>query len=288
MTQAWTILNLLKWTIAYFTEKNVESPRASAEILLSHVLQIPRIQLYAQFDQPLTENELLQYKAMIKRRINGEPVAYITGQQGFWTLTLEVTPAVLIPRPETELIVETALALFPDQAASLQILDLGTGSGAISLALAKEFSHATIVAIDKSEEALSVARKNVQMYRKENQIQLLLSNWTKELSKNLSFNLVVSNPPYIPSNEISTLQTEVRNFEPVIALDGGPAGLKDICFLLEKIPNYLKNKGFFLMEIGYNQKAAIEKFLFDMPIWENTIFIKDYAGIDRIICLQKK
>ena len=288
MNPAWTILSLLNWTTTYFTEKKVESPRPSAEILLSHVLQIPRIQLYAQFDQPLTEDELSLYKSMIKRRVNGEPVAYITGQKGFWTVTLEVTPAVLIPRPETELLIETALTLFSGSTVSLQILDLGTGSGAISVALAEEFPNATLVAVDKSEKALSVAQKNVQKYHKENQIHLLLSDWTTNLSKDMLFDLIVSNPPYIPSKEISTLQREVKEFEPTEALDGGPNGLNDIFFLLDEVYKYIKNKGFFMMEVGHSQKEAIESFLADKPFWENITFIKDYEGIDRIVCVQKK
>ena len=287
MTQAWTLLNLLNWTIQYFTEKEVESPRASAEILLSDTLGISRLDLYVRFEQPVMPEELACFRERIKRRVAGAPVAYIVGHKGFWKMTLAMTPAVLIPRPETERLIEEILSLFPDRTQKLSILDLGTGSGAIALALAGEYEQASILAVDVSPEALAVAGQNLDRMGMADRVILRVSNWLEKVDSKERFDLIVSNPPYIPSTEIAHLQTEVREFEPKLALDGGLDGLRDIFYLLEKVPVYLVSGGYFLMETGSDQKKALEGFLKDRSEWKHIEFIKDYAGLDRIVVLQK-
>ena len=199
----WTILKLLRWTTDYFKSHHIENPRASAEILLSHMLGTARIDLYVRYDQPLMESELASFKALIKRRVRREPVAYIVGEKEFWSMNLTVTPAVLIPRPETECLVEAALQrLDPD--ASQRILDVGTGAGAVALALNRERPGSTIIASDRSREALAVARGNAIRHKAAESIALFCGDWLDAVRPAASdFDMIISNPPYIRTADLA-------------------------------------------------------------------------------------
>ncbi|MFW5640543.1 MAG: peptide chain release factor N(5)-glutamine methyltransferase, partial [Thermodesulfobacteriota bacterium] len=210
----WTILKLLRWTTDYFKSHHIENPRASAEILLSHLLGTARIDLYVRYDQPLMESELASFKTLIKRRVRREPVAYIVGEKEFWSMGLRVTPAVLIPRPETECLVEAALHRL-DRDKSKRILDAGTGSGAVALALNRERPGNTIIASDRSREALAVARGNAIRHEAAESIAFFCGDWFEAIRPAVSnVDLIISNPPYIRTADLARLEPEVRAYEP--------------------------------------------------------------------------
>ncbi|MCX5881344.1 MAG: peptide chain release factor N(5)-glutamine methyltransferase, partial [Deltaproteobacteria bacterium] len=208
----WTILSLIKWATGYFTSHGIDSPRATAEILLATLLNLKRIDLYLRYDQPLLNSELSEFKSLIKRRVNREPVAYIIGKKEFWSLDLEVNPNVLIPRPDTETLVEEALrCLGPVDSppnSDRRVLELGTGSGAIVLALASERSAYHYVATDISLKAIDIARRNARHHQLASAVQFVAGNWLDLFSPNKPvFDMIVSNPPYIPSDDIAGLQS---------------------------------------------------------------------------------
>ncbi|AQV00395.1 MULTISPECIES: peptide chain release factor N(5)-glutamine methyltransferase [Desulfococcus] len=290
----WTILNILKWTTSYFTSHNVENPRASAEILLAHVLGVKRIDLYIRYDQPLIPAELSRFKATIRRRVRREPVAYIVGEREFWSMPIAVTPDVLIPRPETECLVETALATLSSgpgehQGAPTGILELGTGSGAVVLALAAELKKAVFTATDRSLRAIAVARRNARRFSLEPRIRFFCGDWFACLRpQGLHFDMILSNPPYIPTAEIDRLQPEVARYEPRGALDGGADGLTSIRAIIGRAHHYLRSGGYLLLEIGYDQKADIESLAGEHSTYVQLDFIRDYSGHDRVVRLLRK
>lgn len=289
----WTILSILKWTASYFTSHDIESPRASAEILLAYVLGLKRIDLYIRYDQPLIRDELARFKAAIRRRVRREPVAYIVGEKEFWSLPLAVTPDVLIPRPETECLVEAALALLApakgeDAGHAVSILELGTGSGALALALAAERRTAFIAASDRSEKALAVARTNARRLGMEERIHFFLGDWFSCLrSGRACFDLILSNPPYIPSAEIDGLQPEVSRYEPRAALDGGADGLSAIRAIIGQASDYLRPGGHLLLEIGHDQSAAIESIACGSGAYAEWTFVRDYSGHLRVARIRR-
>jgi len=285
----WTILRLLEWTSVYFKKHGVESPRAAAEILLAKSLDLRRIDLYLRYDQPVVADELTRFKATIKRRANREPVAYIIGAKEFWSMELSITPAVLIPRPETECLVEAALShlrakeeqtsVFKPQS----ILELGTGSGAIILALAKERPGQFFAACDISPAAIRVARENAKRHTLNDSVHFFCGNWMQSLKTNgLTFDLIVSNPPYIRSGDIDGLEPEINLYEPKKALDGGPDGLNDLKRIVRTAPAYLKAGGKLIIEIGYDQKKDLKKIIDQEGCYKKVAFIRDYSGHDRV------
>lgn len=286
---SWTILKLLSWTSEYFVSRDIEHPRADAEILLAHSLGLRRIDLYVQYDKPLTHEELARFREMVRRRARREPVAYITGEKEFWSLALKVTPSVLIPRPETECLVETALAfLSKDEGAQGRtVLDLGTGSGAIVLALAAERPHDHFVAVDRSPGALAIARENALRHGAADRVRFLSGDWFEPVGQ-AAFDLIVSNPPYIRRKDLETLQPEIRQFEPVSALDGGPDGIDALAHIILTAPQYLQPSGCMLLEIGWDQKPQLQTVVQQAGCYEETAFIKDYGGHDRVLQLRKK
>ena len=285
---SWTILDLLKWTTDYFSRHAIDSPRATAEILLAYTLAVKRIDLYLRYDQPLNPAELQHFKALIKRRIAREPVAYIIGTKEFWGLDFAVAPGTLIPRPETECLVEKALEII-DTAASrspLHILELGTGSGAVVTALAKERPGQVFYASDRSPQTLSVARRNAAANGLKERIHFFTGDWFTPLSPSrVRLDLVLSNPPYINADVIPTRQPEIHQFEPLAALDGGPDGLDCIRSIIEQAPAYIHPGGRLLLETGHDQHAAIERFVDPLPAYDRVDFGKDYSGYDRIAAL---
>ncbi|MBI9076289.1 MAG: peptide chain release factor N(5)-glutamine methyltransferase [Desulfatibacillum sp.] len=286
MTQeSWTIQKLLKWTTEFFFEKKVEAPRLSTEILLAHCLSYPRIQLYTRHDQPLNQDELARFRELVKRRAAREPVAYIVGVRDFWSLELAVNPHVLIPRPETETLVETALEILHKDSSGMRVLDLGTGSGAIILALAKERPGNHYTAVDASPKALDTARKNAQTHSLT--VDFYDGSWFEAVRCLERFDLVVSNPPYISSLDIPGLQPEVALYEPVSALDGGYQGMEHLSHIMERAPEHLNPGGWLMLEMGYDQKELVEEAANRTEAYINLDFIQDLAGHYRVAKMQR-
>ena len=287
----WTISKLIGWTTSYFKSHDIESPRTSAEILLAHVLKLERIDLYLRYDQPLSSKELSLFKTLIKRRAKREPVAYIVGTKEFWSMDLSVTPEVLIPRPETECLVEAALDLLPENpiAKSKRILELGTGSGAIILALASMRPNHLFFASDRSMNAVKLAQKNARHHGLDKAVNFFCANWFKALNvSNVRFDMIISNPPYIPTQFIAQLQPEIYRYEPIAAIDGHEDGLGCLKLIITNAHRYLKKKGHLLLEMGHDQKNPIQKITEDCAAYEDITFSKDYSGYDRIVQMQKK
>ncbi len=285
----WTIIKLLRWTTSYFKSHDIDSPRSTSEILLAHTLGLKRIDLYLRYDQPLTGDELLLFKTYIKRRINREPVAYIVGTREFWSINLAVTKDVLIPRPETECLVETALSLPELGSGPKRILELGTGSGAIILALASERPEYIYFASDSSVEAVKLAFMNAKLHHLDGKINFFTGDWLEPL-KNTGqlFDMIISNPPYIRTLSIPELQPEIYKYEPITALDGGKTGLDSIKKIIFEAHAFLVQKGILLLEIGHDQKDQIKETIDDCGNYENVFFNKDYSGHYRMVCMRKK
>lgn len=284
----WTILKILQWTTIFFTSHHIDSPRLTAEILLAHVLKIQRIDLYLRFDQPLTPVELGAFKILIKRRIGREPVAYITGLREFWGLDFAVTKDVLIPRPETEFLVEEALKWLPVEASpgGMRVLDVGTGSGAVIVALAVHRPAHAYFASDISQKAIRVALKNAGRQHAADRIRFFVSDLLEALNPNeTGFDLMVSNPPYVAAGAIAGLAPEVARFEPRAALDGGPAGLDIIRKIIVQAPVYLKKRGTLMLEIGFDQKSDVEQIVAETALYRDLIFVQDYGGHHRVAVL---
>lgn len=281
--ETWTIIKTLQWTTDYFQSHEIDQPRTDAEVLLAHALHLKRIELYTNYDKPLRDQELKAFKSLIQRRILREPVAYIIGKKEFWSLDLTVTPDVLIPRPETECLVEAALDFIP-KGTDRNILDLGTGSGAIILALAHERPGHRFYAVDRSEAALTVARKNAQRHGLEKAITFLRGNWFEGV-QNLKkqFDIIVSNPPYIPTRQIEELSPEVARYEPRYALDGGSDGLDAVRFIIRTAPDYMVPTGKVFLEIGYDQRSAVAALTKDLGCYKDFECRKDYGNNDRVV-----
>ena len=286
----WTISKLLQWSATYFKTHHIDSPRATAEILLSHALGAERIDLYLHYDQPLNTEELNRFKAVIKRRTNREPVAYILGHKEFWSLDLEVTPNVLIPRPETECLVEKALAnLAADSnAGSKRILELGTGCGAIILALASEKARHTYWGTDISSAAIQIARQNFIRLGLAANIHFLVADWFAPFAARAGlFDLIVSNPPYVKSAELERLQPEIQAYEPAVALDGSKDGLRCLRHIIQSAHLYLKPGGALILEMGHDQKESLKPIINRCGQYEEVVFYTDYSGYDRIAAMRK-
>jgi len=286
----WTINRILSWTESYLKNHSIDSPRLTAEMLLAYCLGIKRLDLYLQYDRPLHKNELCDFKVLIKRRIQkNEPVAYITGEKGFFESDFEVAQGVLIPRPDTETLVEQSLKILntcQGCSRTRMVLELGTGSGAIIISLAKAIPRHLYFASDISLVALAIAKKNAKKIAKDN-IIFFAGSWFSSLRENSRFDLIVSNPPYIPTADIQGLQPEIKEFEPMLALDGGRDGLDCFRSILTDAHNYLAPGGSILLEMGFNQKKGIENILNQCPQYERIDFIQDLAGHNRVLLIKK-
>ena len=287
----WTIKKLLEWTTNYFHSHDIDSPRATAEILLAHVLDLQRIDLYLRYDQPLIEEELTCFKALIRRRVLREPVAYILGQREFWSMKLSVSQDVLIPRPETECLVEQALAVLSadDATGDRRILELGTGSGAIILALLSRMGPGIGFATDISIRALQMAKKNACLHGLADAVHFVCADWTQPIKAlGGSFDMIVTNPPYIQTQQIQRLQPEIHRYEPRLALDGGDDGLKCLRRIIFEAHIFLKSGGVLMMEIGHDQRQPLEKIVMTSNHYESPVFHTDYCGYDRVLSAKKK
>lgn len=288
---SWTILKTLSWTTDYFKRRTVENPRIDAEVLLAHTLGCDRIDLYVRHDQPLNSDELAEFKRLIKRRAGLEPVAYITGVKEFWSLPLQVTPAVLIPRPDTEILVEAAidyLAALDDKQAA-RVLELGVGSGAITIAIAHEMGAGRYWATDLSWPAVCVARNNAIRNGVAEIIHFWLGDWFSPLSPVVGrFDLIVANPPYVPSADIERLTHDIKDFEPIAALDGGKDGMDHIRGILAQAHRHLRPGGAVMLEIGFDQRAAADQAARQCDGYSSIRFLKDYSGHDRVMIARKR
>jgi release factor glutamine methyltransferase len=318
-TAPWTILELLKWTTARFTDRGLSSPRLDAELLVAHTLGLARIQLYAQFDRPLGPDELGQLRELVRRRQAGEPVAYISGRKEFWSLDLSVDQRVLIPRPETELAVEEALTFVPAPARPARaaaatadadadadadttstatpaatpvvatppepvfLCDVGTGSGAIALALKKERPAATVIAIDLSPDALTVARANAE--RLGLAVDFRQGDLLAVLDPGQPLDVLVANLPYVPRGEIAGLSPEVRH-EPALALDGGTDGLDLLRRIITGAPALLATGGALILEVGAGQAPAVAELCAAAGLVD-VVVRRDLAGIERVVRARK-
>ncbi|MBI1423363.1 MAG: peptide chain release factor N(5)-glutamine methyltransferase [Gammaproteobacteria bacterium] len=255
-----------------------DSPRLDAEVLIAHALQIPRARFITDPDLELTPQQCEAIDALIQRRAKGEPIAYILGNKHFWDLELTVSPAVLIPRPDTEVIVETALTLFPEDTA-IDAIDLGTGSGAIAIAIAKARPGWHVCASDASKAALAIAIENAEHYQLHN-LTLLQSHWFDELVKDKKYDLILSNPPYIPEHDPHLQQGDVR-YEPQQALISGADGLDDIRHLIAESQHHLKPGGYLMLEHGYDQGERVYQ-LFVEQGYRDVQQRKDFGGHIRV------
>ena len=282
----WTIQKLLNWTTGYFTEKGIDAPRLSAELLLSGVLSMQRIELYTNFEKIVTKPKLAALHSLVKRAAQHEPIAYLVGRTEFYSIPLQITSDCLIPRPETELLVERAIEFLRTRQGPQFVCDLCTGSGCIAIAIAKNFENAELIATDISDAALNVAAKNTENHQLQNRIQLLCGDLFDPVLPQLDvsgFDLVVCNPPYVSTAEFQTLDRNVKDYEPVSALLAGPDGL-DICRrIAEKIDVFLKPGGALILEIGYTQGSAVKELLENTNCFAEIKIEKDPQNNDRIV-----
>lgn len=255
-----------------------DSARLDAELLLCKVLAKHRSYLFTWPEQELSSEHYAEFHSLVNQRLQGNPVAYLLGYREFWGMELEVSAATLIPRPDTELIVQLALERLVSYTAP-KLLDLGTGSGAIALALAKERPDATIIALDKSAEALAVAERN-QLKLRLNNVRLMHSDWFSALDTASRFDLIISNPPYIAEFDPHLEQGDLR-FEPRSALSSGVDGLKDLSYLIQTAPPYLKDLGWLLLEHGYDQGLVVNQLLKNTGYTEIACY-QDLGGNDRV------
>jgi len=279
----WTILRLVEWGTEYLQRREFDESRLHCELLLAHVLQMTRVQLYLHFDRPLTPGELADFKSLFKRRLTHEPLQYILGETEFMGLPLYVDSNVLIPRPETEILVERVFDIVKEKwTKPVSILDVGTGSGNIPIALARALPEARILSVDVSPEALETAKRNIDRYSVTT-IELRCHDILQRLSADEHFDVIVSNPPYVSLAEHGMLAEEVRDFEPTMATTDGGDGLRFIHRLTELSKSNLHTHGLLALEIGHGQKnAAVDCFqsngLEDIQVFE------DYSSIPRIVC----
>ena len=251
----WTTLAVLDWTTKRFTDAGIAAARLEAQLLLAHVLGCSRMQLYTGFDKPLGETELASYRELIRRRLGGEPVAYLLGEHEFWSMPFYVDRSVLVPRPDTETVVEVARATRTDRSAPCRVLDLCTGSGVLAVSLAKELPAARVVATEISEEAAALARRNAERNGVADRVDVRVGDLWRPVAGE-RFDLIVANPPYIASSVIPTLAAEVQR-EPVVALDGGPDGLAFYDRICATAREHLEPGGALVVEHGFDQADAV-------------------------------
>ncbi len=285
----WRIIDLIQWTTQFFEKRHIENPRLNAERLLSGALGLDRVQLYLQFEKILTHRELDVFRAFVKRRISNEPLQYILGETEFMSLKFKVSPSVLIPRPDTETLVEAVLREIPEELPA-RILDIGTGSGNIAISLAHYLKASQITAVDISEEALELARENAAFNAVESRIRFIREDLFSPdflLRLEQDFDAVVSNPPYISEEEFSTLPDEVRLFEPHTALRDGSDGLTFHRRIAELSEHLLRSGGRIYLEVGMGQAPRVAALLKEAG-FDSVHTIQDLAGIERVVAGTKK
>jgi release factor glutamine methyltransferase len=278
----WSVGRLLLWTADFLKKRGSESPRLDAEVLLAHVLEWERMRLYTHYEEEVSAAPRAAYRELVRRRAEGSPVAYLVGRKEFFSLTLEVSPAVLIPRPDTETVVVEFLERLKDKS-QVRAVDVGTGSGAIALACAKRHKSVRMIATDISAEALSVAARNAQNLELTPGIEFRHGDLLVPVDREEPFDAILSNPPYIPSGEIGQLEPGVRDFEPHLALDGGADGLRVVARLIEQAVPLLKPGGHLIIEIGTAQEAPVRALIQAQSEFELAPTIRDAANHPRVV-----
>jgi release factor glutamine methyltransferase len=281
-----TVLEAIQKSTDFLAKKGVDSPRLQSELLLAHVLKTQRLKLYLDFVRVLTESETTALRELVQRRGTREPLQHILGSASFCGLELKVNGHVLVPRPETELLAEQGWKFLNSLNRDSTFLDFGSGSGCIAIALAHFAKDSRGIAIDKSAEALAVAAGNASMLSLDSRLQFLQSDAFTAISPGHRFDLIISNPPYIPAAEISTLQEEVRNFDPQSALDGGADGLDFYRLLAGESPNYLAPGGKLMAEFGDGQQDHLRS-LFTTSGWQVEAILNDLTDRPRILVARR-
>lgn len=279
----WRVLDLIKWGEKYFSDNNFENPRKEIELLLQDILECSRVDLYLRFEEPLAKLQLVKLREWVQRRKSREPIQYITGKAGFHNLILNVSPEVLIPRPESERLVDVLIETIGKNK-NISILDIGTGSGCLALALGQELPNAKITGIDNSTKAIEIAQLNAKTLKIENVIFSQLDLFENKIEG--KYDVVISNPPYIPQKEIESLMPEVKNFEPHSALTDSADGLTFYHKISEISKRIINSKGWFFLEVGLGEHPKKAMQLFSNEKFKNVELIKDYNGDDRVLRAQ--
>lgn len=290
--RSWTVLELLNWTADYFVKAGIENPRLNAEVLLGKVLGLARIMLYARFEQQVGRAERAEFRELVKRRAAREPLQYLLGKCEFYGREFEVSPAVMVPRQETELVVEKCLEKAPE--GELWAADVCTGSGAIAVTLAAERPAVQLVATDSSAAALEVAARNARKHGVEGRIRFVQGDLAAPVAQHLpvgreGVGLLVSNPPYVPTAGMDGLQPEVKDYEPRAALDGGADGLAVIRRLVPEAARLLAPGGWLVLEIGESQSEALGQMIADAGLFATATVetTEDASGCLRVLCVRK-
>jgi release factor glutamine methyltransferase len=277
-----TVLESIKLSTEYLQKKGIESPRINAELLLANILNCKRLDLYLKFDQPLKEEEIILYRGFISRRGKFEPLQYITGSVEFYGLEIKVNKSVLIPRPETEILVETIINSV-EKEKNIDILDIGTGSGNIAISIAKNLPNSKISAIDSSTDALETAKENAKLNSVEDRIDFLNDSILNGINYSIKkYDIIVSNPPYISRDEFGNLQPELKVYEPRTALTDESDGLSFFRIISSKTRSILKENGKLFFEVGKDQFKQVENILLEND-FQNVTIKKDYLNIERVV-----
>jgi release factor glutamine methyltransferase len=288
----WNVRELLEWTTRYFADRGITTARLDGEVLLAHALATDRIGLYLTYESVVPADTLESYRSLVRRRSKREPVAYITGEKEFYGLPLRVTPDVLVPRPETEILVENVVNRVrkSERGQRCRALDVGTGSGAVAVAVAKELASedAAVVATDISEAALAVARWNAERNGVASRVEFRHGDLLSVVQSGETFTAVLSNLPYIPTCDFGSLEPEVAEFEPRLALDGGEDGLELIRALVDAVPTIVRPNGWLALEIGVGQAERVVDRIRQTAAFKEPTVIRDYSGVERVVLAQKK
>ena len=275
----WTIREVLNWTRGYFEGAGIAQPRLEAEILLAHTLGADRLHLYLSPDKPLTQDEREAYRSAITERRSGTPLQHIIGEVTFYGLRFRVRSDALVPRPETEELLDHIMRMIPRDRPT-RCLDLGTGTGVISICLARYLPEAEVTATDISSGALHLAMENAELNGVAERIRFVESDWFSSIDG--CYDLVVSNPPYVPEDQLDGLSPEVRDHEPQVALNGGPDGLVQIRNLMEKVPTHLAPEGIVVFEVGHDQGSRVSELMAGAGLVEIGVQ-PDLTGKDRFV-----
>ncbi len=278
----WTIKALLAWTADHFAKKGLESPRLDAELLLAHVLACKRIDLIVRYDEQPNEAQRTAFRSLVQKRLERCPTAYLVGTREFYLLPFEVNAAVLIPRPDTETLVDVGIEFLKKRPAP-NALDLGTGSGCVAVCLAHNVKGATVAAVDASPDAVAVAERNAVRHGVADRVRFQTGNLFAAVEPGTRFDLIASNPPYIPPAEIETLMPEVKDHEPRLALDGGTDGLAFYRRIAAEARGWLKPGGMLAVEIGHTQGDAVRG-LFERAELRSVAEVRDRGGRPRVVC----
>jgi release factor glutamine methyltransferase len=287
----WTIQKLLNWITEHLTSKGIDSPRLSAELLVSSILKMKRIELYMQFDKLVGKEQLDQLHDLVKRAGQNEPIAYLTGKTEFYSLELEVSRDCLIPRPETELLVQRAIEFLRTRSGRQFVCDLCTGSGCVAIAIARNYPQTHIIATDICDAALNMAARNVEKHQLKERIKLLCGDLFDPIMPQLDtnkFDLIVCNPPYVSTAEFEKLGKNIKDYEPKVALFAGADGLDIYRRIIERADVFLKPDAALVLEIGYSQGPAVRELLEQTGCFTKITIEKDFHNNDRIVIAKKQ